>query len=96
MPALSIAVIIASLDSSKLRYSTRSPRRHAACTNVLASVVLPVPLVPESRMHEVLRIAALEHGVEALQPGGNLLSQRLMGQFRLGQRNRMMPWSLMT
>ena len=48
LPALSIAVTIASLDSSKLRYNTLSPRRQAACAKCAARLLLPVPAVPET------------------------------------------------
>jgi len=46
-PGLSIPLIMASLDSSKFRYNTFSPRRQAACVNVLASVVCPCRCCPK-------------------------------------------------
>ena len=48
MPADRMLRIICAGDSSKRKYRHRSPRRQAASAKCAASVVLPVPAVPDT------------------------------------------------
>ena len=46
MPTEDMLRTISASDSSKAKYSARSPRRQVASQNCAASVDLPVPAVP--------------------------------------------------